>query len=216
MIRRISGEIVEIFEESIAVRTGAGLCYETLVGTYALPELQALMDAREPVELHTHHYLEGNAASGQSLIPRLVGFLTPAERDFFLRFIKVPGISTRSGIRAMGLPPGRIAAAIVARDMGTLTRLQGIGKKKAEQIVSHLAEELADVLAESGLLAGAQEDTRPPAAPASRASEVMAILVGQLGLRTPEAEELIDRAVSAKGADAQVPVILEEVFRLRR
>ena len=89
MIRRISGEIVEIFDESIAVRTGAGICYEALVGTYALPELQALMDAREPVELHTHHYLEGNAASGQSLIPRLVGFLTPAERDFFLRFINV-------------------------------------------------------------------------------------------------------------------------------
>ena len=212
MIRRISGEIVEIFDESIAVRTGAGICYEALVGTYALPELQAFMDAREPVELHTHHYLEGNAASGQSLIPRLVGFLTPAERDFFLRFIKVPGISTRSGIRAMGLPPERIAAAIVASDMGTLTRLQGIGKKKAEQIISHLADELA----ETGLLAGVQEDARPQAVPASQASEVMAILVGQLGLRTPEAEELIERAVSAKGADAQVPVILEEVFRLRR
>lgn len=212
MIRRLSGEIVEIFDESIAVRTGAGLCYEALVGTYALPELQALMDAREPVELHTHHYLEGNAASGQSLIPRLVGFLTPAERDFFLRFIKVPGISTRSGIRAMGLPPERIAAAIVARDMGTLTRLQGIGKKKAEQIISHLADELA----ETGLLAGAQEDARPQAVPASQASEVMAILVGQLGLRTPDAEELIERALSAKGADAQVPVILEEVFRIRR
>ena len=212
MIRRLSGEIVEIFDESIAVRTGAGLCYEALVGTYALPELQALMDAREPVELHTHHYLEGNAASGQSLIPRLVGFLTPAERDFFLRFIKVPGISTRSGIRAMGLPPERIAAAIVARDMGTLTRLQGIGKKKAEQIISHLADELAD----TGLLAGAQEDARPQAVPASQASEVMAILVGQLGLRTPDAEELIERALSAKGADAQVPVILEEVFRIRR
>ncbi|HBK81393.1 MAG TPA: hypothetical protein DDZ83_17295 [Nitrospinae bacterium] len=212
MIRRLSGEIVEIFDESIAVRTGAGLCYEALVGTYALPELQALMDAREPVELHTHHYLEGNAASGQSLIPRLVGFLTPAERDFFLRFIKVPGISTRSGIRAMGLPPERIAAAVVARDMGTLTRLQGIGKKKAEQIISHLADELA----ETGLLAGAQEDARPQAVPASQASEVMAILVGQLGLRTPDAEELIERALSAKGADAQVPVILEEVFRIRR
>ena len=212
MIRRLSGEIVEIFDESIAVRTGAGLCYEALVGTYALPELQALMDAREPVELHTHHYLEGNAASGQSLIPRLVGFLTPAERDFFLRFIKVPGISTRSGIRAMGLPPERIAAAIVACDMGTLTRLQGIGKKKAEQIISHLADELA----ETGLLAGAQEDARPQAVPASQASEVMAILVGQLGLRTPDAEELIERALSAKGADAQVPVILEEVFRIRR
>ncbi len=44
----------------------------------------------------------------------------------------------------------------------------------------------------------------------------MAILVGQLGLRTPEAEEFIDRAVSALGSDAEAPAILEEVFRLRR
>ncbi len=44
----------------------------------------------------------------------------------------------------------------------------------------------------------------------------MAILVGQLGLRTPEAEELIGRAVSALGAEAEIPEILEEVFRLRR
>jgi len=212
MIRRISGEIVEIFDESIAVRTGVDLCYEILVGTYALPDLQVLMDTRESAELHTHHYLEGNVAAGQTLIPRLVGFLTPAERDFFLRFIKVPGISPRSGIRAMGLPPQRIAAAVIARDTGTLIRLPGIGKKKAEQIVSQLADELA----EADLLAGGQEVARPSTESTSQASEVLAILVSQLGLRTPEAEELIEKAVSTVGTDAAVPVILEEVFRLRR
>lgn len=212
MIRRISGEIVEIFDESIAVRTAVDLCYEIHVGTYALPDLQVLMDARESAELHTHHYLEGNVAAGQTLIPRLVGFLTPAERDFFLRFIKVPGISPRSGIRAMGLPPQRIAAAVIARDTGTLTRLPGIGKKKAEQIVSQLANELA----ETDLLAGGQEVAHPSKESTSRASEVLAILVSQLGLRTPEAEELIEKAVSAMGTDAEVPVILEEIFRLRR
>ena len=193
MIRRISGELVEILDESVVVRTGVGLCYEAHVGAYAMPELQALMGAREPVELHTHHYLEGNVAAGQSLIPRLVGFLTVAERDFFLRFIKVPGLSPRSGIRAMGLPPERIAAAILARDMGTLTKLQGIGKKKAEQIISKLADELAKL----GLPA-------------------MAILIGQLGLRTAEAEELISRATTSLGTDAEINDILEEVFRLRR
>lgn len=211
MIRRISGELVEILDESVVVRTGAGLCYEAHVGSYAMPELQALMGAREPVELHTHHYLEGNAAAGQSLIPRLVGFLTVAERDFFLRFIKVPGLSPKSGIRAMGLPPERIAAAILARDMGTLTKLQGIGKKKAEQIISQLADELAEM----GLPAEMAEDT-PVLAGAANNSEAMAILVGQLGLRTAEAEELISRAIASLGAGAEINDILEEVFRLRR
>ncbi len=211
MIRRISGDILEILEESIVLRTGSGVCYEVHVGAYALPELQALMGAREPVELHTYHYLEGNAAAGQALAPRLIGFLTSVERKFFLRFIKVPGLSPRSGVRAMGLPPGRIGAAIAARDMTTLMRLQGIGKKKAEQIVSHLADEIAEL----GILAENPGAPAPAGSPA-RASEAMAILVGQLGLRTPEAEELIGRAVSALGAEAEIPEILEEVFRLRR
>ncbi len=212
MIRRISGELVEILEESVVLRAPSGICYEAHVGTYAMPELQALMGAREPVELHTHHYLEGNVAAGQSLTPRLTGFLTAAERDFFLRFIKVPGLSPRSAIRAMGLPPERIAQAILARDMGTLTRLQGIGKKKAEQIISHLADELAEM----GLLAGVDEEIPARVEPAGKNAEAMAILVGQLGLRTAEAEELISRAAASVGPEAEAPEILEEVFRLRR
>ncbi len=212
MIRRISGELVEILDESVVLRTAAGLCYEAQVGSYALPELQALMGAKEPVELHTHHYLDGNVAAGQTLTPRLVGFLTPAERAFFLLFIKVPGISPRSATKALGLPPGRIAQAIAERDISTLTRLQGIGKKKAEQIISQLSEELA----EWALPADAPEEISVRPHSASQRSEAMAILVGQLGLRTPEAEEFIDRAVSALGSEAEAPAILEEVFRLRR
>lgn len=212
MIRRISGEIVEILEDSVVLRTEAGLCYEAQVGSYALPELQALMGAKEPVELHTHHYIEGNVTAGQSLTPRLVGFLTQSERAFFLSFIKVPGISPRSATKALGLPPDRIAQAIATRDVATLTRLQGIGKKKAEQIIAQLSEELAGW----ALAADAPEEI--PAAPdsAGQRSEAMAILVGQLGLRTPEAEELIERALAALGGDAETPAILEEVFRLRR
>lgn len=212
MIRRVSGELVEILDESVVLRTGSGLCYEALVGSYALPELQALMGAKEPVELHTHHYIEGNVAAGQALMPRLVGFLTPAEREFFLLFIKVPGISPRSGIKALGLPPERIAKAIANHDITTLTRLSGIGKKKAEQIISQLSEELAEMTL---------EDSVPVEIPvgsegSSQRSEAMAILVGQLGLRTPEAEELVDRAIGTLGAEAEAPAILEEVFRTRR
>jgi Holliday junction DNA helicase RuvA len=212
MIRRVSGEIVEILDESVVLRTGSGLCYEALVGSYALPELQALMGAKEPVEIHTHHYIEGNVAAGQTLTPRLVGFLTPAEREFFLLFIKVPGISPRSGIKALGLPPERIIKAIANRDISTLTRLSGIGKKKAEQIISQLAEEMTEMT----LMEELPEEV--PAGPegGNQRSEAMAILVGQLGLRTPEAEELVDRAVGTLGNEAEAPAILEEVFRIRR
>ena len=209
MIRRIAGEIAEVLEESAVLRTPAGLCYEVLVGGYALPELRALMAAREPVELHTYHYLEGNVATGQ-LLPRLTGFFSQEEREFFLRLIKVPGFSARSGVRALGLPPREIARAISLGNTALLTKLPGIGKKKAEQLVSQLQGEIAGLARAPEAASAAGPEISP------YRSEAMAVLVGQLGYRTPEAEDLVERALAALGAEASTEAVLKEVFRLSR
>ena len=211
MIRQISGEIIDVQAECVILKTPTGVAYEIQVGGYAVHELQALMGAREAVELHTHHYLEGNVATGQ-LLPRLVGFLSAEERSFFLSFIKVPGISPKSGVRAMSLPPLQIAEAIAAANATMLTKLPGIGRKKAEQVISTLREEIAELQ-----LAG---EVAPPTAERQEAAplygDVMAVLVGQLGYRTPEAENLVERAVAELGAEAEAEAILQEVFRLSR
>lgn len=212
MIRRVSGEICEILEDSVVLRTGTGFCYEAFVGSYALPELHALMGAKEPVELHTYHYIEGNVAAGQSLTPRLVGFLTPPEREFFLLFIKAPGLSPRSATRALALPPNRIAKAILRGDVSTLIRLPGIGKKKAEQIISYLSEKISEM----DLIVEMPEEIPTRSEPNAQQSEAIAILVGQLGLRTPEAEDLVNQAVASLGTNSETSEILEEVFRIRR
>ena len=212
MIRQISGEIVDVEAESVILKTSAGIAYEIQVGGYAAHELQALMGAREAVELHTHHYLEGNVATGQ-LLPRLVGFLSAEERAFFLSFIKAPGISPKSAMRAMRLPPLQIAEAIATANAATLTKLPGIGRKKAEQIISTLKEEVAGLQLVGEVASPAAE--RQDAAPLH--GDVMAVLVGQLGYRTPEAENLVERAVASLGVEAaETEVILQEVFRLSR
>ena len=211
MIRRISGEIIDVDAECVILKTPTGLAYEIQVGGYAVHELQALMGAREAVELHTHHYLEGNVATGQ-LLPRLVGFLSAEERAFFLSFIKVPGISPKSGVRAMSLPPLQIAEAIATANATLLTKLPGIGRKKAEQVISTLREEIAELHLTGDLAppSGARQETTP------LHGDVMAVLVGQLGYRTPEAENLVERAVASLGANAEAEAILQEVFRLSR
>ena len=211
MIRRISGEIIDVDAECAILKTPTGVAYEIQVGGYAVHELQALMGAREAVELHTHHYLEGNVATGQ-LLPRLVGFLSAEERAFFLSFIKVPGISPKSGVRAMSLPPLQIAEAIATANATLLTKLPGIGRKKAEQVISTLREEIAELHLTGDLTSppDARQETTP------LHGDVMAVLVGQLGYRTPEAENLVERAVASLGADAEAEAILQEVFRLSR
>ena len=211
MIRQISGEIIDVQSECVILKTPTGVAYEIQVGGYAVHELQALMGAREAVELHTHHYLEGNVATGQ-LLPRLVGFLSAEERAFFLSFIKVPGISPKSGVRAMSLPPLQIAEAIAAANATMLTKLPGIGRKKAEQVISTLREEIAELqlMGEVALPAAERQEAAP------LYGDVMAVLVGQLGYRTPEAENLVERAVASLGTDAEAEAILQEVFRLSR
>lgn len=211
MIRQISGEIIDVQAECVILKTPTGVAYEIQVGGYAVHELQALMGAREAVELHTHHYLEGNVATGQ-LLPRLVGFLSAEERAFFLSFIKVPGISPKSGVRAMSLPPLQIAEAIAAANATMLTKLPGIGRKKAEQVISTLREEIAELqlMGEVALPTAKRREAAP------LYGDVMAVLVGQLGYRTPEAENLVERAVASLGANAEAEAILQEVFRLSR
>ena len=211
MIRQISGEIIDVQAECVILKTPTGVAYEIQMGGYAVHELQALMGAREAVELHTHHYLEGNVATGQ-LLPRLVGFLSAEERAFFLSFIKVPGISPKSGVRAMSLPPLQIAEAIAAANATMLTKLPGIGRKKAEQVISTLREEIAELqlMGEVALPTAERQEAAP------LHGDVMAVLVGQLGYRTPEAENLVERAVASLGTDAEAEAILQEVFRLSR
>ena len=211
MIRQISGEIIDVQAECVILKTPTGVAYEIQVGGYAVHKLQALMGAREAVELHTHHYLEGNVATGQ-LLPRLVGFLSAEERAFFLSFIKVPGISPKSGVRAMSLPPLQIAEAIAAANATMLTKLPGIGRKKAEQVISTLREEIAELqlMGEAALPTAERQEAAP------LYGDVMAVLVGQLGYRTPEAENLVERAVASLGAEAEAEAILQEVFRLSR
>ena len=210
MIRRVSGELIEVSGESVVLKTPAGVAYEVQVGGYAVPELKALMDAREAAELHTYHYLEGNVATGQ-LLPRLTGFLSAEERAFFLCFIKAPGISPRSAARALSLPPLQIARAIAEANAPLLTRLPGIGKKKAEQVIAKIGEEVAGLrLARDAALPPETGRAVPPH------GDVMAVLVGQLGYRAPEAESLVERALAALGEDAETEAVLQEVFRLSR
>ena len=154
---------------------------------------------------------QAEALFGQ-LTPRLAGFLSAAEREFFLRYIKAPGLSPRSAIRSLILPPERIAAAIAGGSLAVLTKLPGIGKKKAEQIISKLQEKIAEIALGAET---APANPRPPKIDRPRA-EAMGVLVGQLGYRTPEAEDLIERAAASLGEEATTEGILQEVFRLSR
>lgn len=134
MIVRMRGVLSEVSEISVIIDRD-GLSYEVMVPGYAVAELAACRG--QTITLFTLQYFEGNAAGG-NLTPRLIGFLHDEDRAFFETFLTVKGVGVRKGLRALAQPVARIAADIEAGDATALSKLPGIGRRMADQIVAEL------------------------------------------------------------------------------
>lgn len=122
-------------EDGVAEMRAGDIVYEVLIPSADEERLRGQVG--ETVELHTLHYLEGQG-QGSSFWPRLVGFRSPLEREFFELFTTVKGIGNRKALRALQMPFGMVAELIVRRDVSMLTTLPEIGRKTAETIVVEL------------------------------------------------------------------------------
>ena len=103
-----------------------------------------------------------------------------------------------------------IADAIANSNLPVLNKLPGIGKKKAEQIVSKLQSQEFEEIFKSkiGNKIGTSSNQN------SNTSEATEVLVIQLGYKRSEAENLVIRALQKIDNEASTEDILEEVFRL--
>src|SRR5947209_1429388 len=91
----------------------------------------------QELTLHTSEYLDGNPMQGR-VVPRLIGFLSEPELEFFELFCTVDKVGTRKAIKALVRPIREIADAIQRQDSKWLTTLPGVGAATAEQIVATL------------------------------------------------------------------------------
>jgi len=173
MIVRLRGELSEVTDASVILER-EGAAYEVLVPAYALGELGAVRG--QSVVLHTMEYYEGSAAGG-NLIPRIVGFLHADDRAFFECFITVKGIGVRKGLKALTEPTGRIAGHIEAADAAALSRLPGIGRRTAEQIIVELRGKLT-AFAQSGGVRGAGSNESSRMSQAQRDALELLVLWG--------------------------------------
>ncbi|MCL2005314.1 MAG: helix-hairpin-helix domain-containing protein [Planctomycetaceae bacterium] len=138
MITKITGLLSALHEES-AVLTAPPFDYEVLVPEYTRRHLQG--DLGKTVSLHTICTLDGN--SQNKMTPRLIGFLTEAERQFFEMFCSVDGVGTKKALRAMIRPVKEVAEAIEEKDAKFLSSLPGIGPAMADRIVAKLRRKVS-------------------------------------------------------------------------
>ncbi|MEY3027385.1 MAG: putative Holliday junction ATP-dependent helicase RuvA [Planctomycetota bacterium] len=182
----------------------SGIVYELLVPACDAGEL--LMRKGTKVSFVTLHYLESQG-QGSHFVPRLIGFSSREQRDFFELLTTVKGIGNRKALRAMQVPHGRIAEAIAGGDAKFLASLPEIGKRTAESTVVELKGKLDPFLKDPSATRRALETTAAVAAAAAAASapsgpaaDAEDVLVA-LGEPRAQARAKIERVLAAAGGE---------------
>jgi len=204
MIARIEGTLLTLDTETALVQVGP-VAYEVMLPGYCISSLSGQIG--QDVTLCTMEYYEGTLGGG-NLIPRMVGFLSDAERDFFSRFISVKGMGIKKGLRALQLPIATIADAIEAGDEKMLLSLPGVGKRMAQQIVAELKGKL------EAFALGAAPGQPAPKFQAFQ-GEALEILVAW-GEKRNEAMELIELACQKHPDVTTAEALVPLVYRLKQ
>lgn len=204
MITKITGKLVAL-EDEAATLVIPPMEYEVLIAEFTRRHLQSQLN--KEVVLHTIHYMDGNVTSGGRLTPRLVGFLSTAEREFFELFCSVDGVGVKKALRAMTQPVQDTAIMIEQQDAKGLSGLPGVGPATAERIIAKLRRKMPKF----ALLV--RRDT--PAGLTVKDSVVedtfQALLA--LGHSESDARQLIEQALASGGKFKDVEAMIQGIYK---
>lgn len=205
MITGIQGLLIDVGEGTATIKVG-NFTYQLMVPTSLARKLRGQVG--EEVSLYTVHYLDGFARFGNP-VPRLIGFETELEREFFERLMTVPDVGAKRALKALTIPIRDIAEAIENEDISTLKGLKGIGERTAKKIVADLKGQMGKfaLLLKGEVLEETSEDEE------IRDMGVKALL--NLGYKKAEAERMVARASSGKRFSS-LEELIKEVYRLKR
>jgi len=187
----LKGTLVSKRPPSLTIDVG-GVGYEVdapMSTFYRLPEIG------QPLTLVTHLAVREDAHV-------LYGFFTEAERALFRSLLKVTGVGARTALGVLsGMSVEAFYQCVREKNVASLTRLPGVGRKTAERLVLEMADRIPERL-DSGDAAALGASTR--------ASEAHDALLA-LGYKPAEAERML------KGLDTE-RLSTEELIReaLRR
>ena len=144
MIVKLAGKLLDK-QAPCALIDVNGVGYEINVSLMTFVELPSV---GSDVEMHTHLVVREDSHT-------LYGFLTVHERSLFKALIKVNGVGPKMALGMLsGMTVDEFARAILNRDVSSLVKLPGVGKKTAERLVI----EMKDAIDGVGL-SGASENT---------------------------------------------------------
>jgi Holliday junction DNA helicase RuvA len=215
VIAHIRGILKAVADESLTLAVDP-FELEVLIPEHTRRQLQGKLD--EPIALHTIFYIEGNAMTGR-MVPRLIGFTSPIDREFFDTFCSVDGVGVRKALRAMVLPVRDLARTIQDQDVKMLATYPGIGEAMAERIVAKLRRKVGKF----ALIIGADVDagavTTSNGAPENAEPDVIRDTYAALlsvGHSESQARQAIDRVLAGKKKFKSVADMIEAIYQQTR
>ncbi len=211
MITKITGNLNRVLDDEVRLQVGA-LEYAVQVPEFVRRAVQGRVG--HEITFHTSHYFDGNPMQGR-VVPRLVGFPSEAELDFFDLFCTVDKVGTKKALKAMVRPVKEIADAIQRQDAKWMTTLPGVGAATAEQIIATLRRKVTRF----ALMAA------PPTADGAPPKEGTGIVIDgnviedayqalmSVGHGPAEARHRLDKALESGKAFKSVEEVLLEIYK---
>ena len=129
MIGYIQGEILDISDSHVLIKTSSWMWYEVWINEITFSNLAISWEA----ELYIYHHI---TEGGQALF----GFQTLDEKKLFTELIKISGVGGKVALQILSLWENRLIEAVQTDDKKTIESIKGIGKKMAEKIVLELKD----------------------------------------------------------------------------
>lgn len=132
MISRVSGKILSWGDGVCEIEAG-GLTYSVRVGE----RKAGTVGSEITLFTHLHQRDEG---------PFLYGFLTQEERKAFYLLLTVHGVGPKLAQAAvLALGPEGLARAVSDKNLAALSKVPGLGRKRAETLVQELKDKFQDM-----------------------------------------------------------------------
>src|SRR5699024_2449962 len=89
MIVQIYGKLEQVEDAAAIITPEGGLTYQVIVSTYTAARLTGKIG--QQLKLHTMEFYESQG-QGSTMIPRMAGFLSVQDREFYTLFVTCKGI----------------------------------------------------------------------------------------------------------------------------
>jgi len=203
MINSLRGKLLKRTRDGVVVET-AGVGYEVMLPGAVASQLDGARPGDDVALVISYHLI----AAPNRITPLLVGFTNDVEKEFFEQFITVAGFGPKVAARALTLPFATVARAILEGDAAALTRLPGVGRKRADDIIHQLKDKVAAA-------AFCREVTAAPR-PQLPAMQEAAEVLGQLGYGRAEVDEMLTAVAAEARTCATAEEVLARVYAARR